>query len=106
MVTFYQFVRESLLTLQGATPKPLPMFKVECVQAIKKATGRTEFQRGILFEENGTGSAVWKVKPLPNQGSGVLSNMSVANCFIVLDETMGYREAGTIVDVQLFEGII
>ena len=106
MVTFYQFVREALLTLQGATPKPLPMFKVECVQAIKKATGRTEFQRGILFDENGTGSAVWKVKPLPNQGSGVLSSMSAANCFIVLDETIGNCEAGTMVNVQLLEGII
>ena len=102
MVTFYQFVREALLTLQGATPKPLPMFKVECVQAIKKATGRTEFQRGILFDENGT----WKVKPLPNQGSGVLSSMSAANCFIVLDETIGNCEAGAIIKVQTLDSFI
>ena len=102
MVTFYQFVSEALICLMGSTAKPLPMFKVECVQAIKKATGRTEFQRGILFEENGT----WKVKPLPNQGSGVLSSMSVANCFIVLDETIGNCVSGTMVKVQLLEGII
>ena len=102
MVTFYQFVREALLTLQGATPKPLPMFKVECVQAIKKATGRTEFLRGILFDENGT----WKVKPLPNQGSGVLSSKSMANCFIVLDDTVGNCDAGKMVSVQLLDGII
>ena len=102
MVTFYQFVREALICLMGSTAKPLPMFKVECVQAIKKATGRTEFQRGILFEENGT----WKVKPLPNQGSGVLSSMSAANCFIVLDETIGNCVSGTMVKVQLLEGII
>ncbi len=102
MVTFYQFVREALICLMGSTAKPLPMFKVECVQAIKKATGRTEFQRGILFEENGT----WKVKPLPNQGSGVLSSMSAANCFIVLDEIMGNCVSGTMVKVQLLEGIV
>jgi molybdopterin molybdotransferase len=102
MVTFYQFVREALLMLQGATPKPLPMFKVECTELIKKTTGRTEFQRSILFEENG----IWKVKPLPNQGSGVLSSMSMANCFIVLDETIGNCEAGKMVNVQLLEGII
>jgi molybdopterin molybdotransferase len=102
MVAFYQFVCEALLTLQGATPKPLPMFKVECTEPIKKATGRTEFQRGILFEENG----IWKVKPMPNQGSGVLSSMSMANCFIVLDETIGNCEAGEMVNVQLLEGII
>jgi molybdopterin molybdotransferase len=55
-----------------------------------------------LFEENG----VCKVKPLPNQGSGVLSSMSAANCFIVLDETVGNCEVGKFVQVQLLEGII
>ena len=102
MVTFYQFVREALICLAGSTAKPLPMFKVECVEAIKKAKGRTEFQRGILFEDAGS----WKVKPLLNQGSGVLSSMSAANCFIVLDDTVGNCDAGKMVNVQLLEGII
>ena len=102
MVTFYQFVRDALLALQGALPKPLPMFKVECTTPINKAMGRTEFQRGVLFDENG----IWKVKPLPNQSSGVLSSMSAANCFIVLDDTIGNCEAGKMVNVQLLEGII
>ena len=102
MVTFYQFVREALICLMGSQAKPSPMFRVECTEAIKKATGRTEFQRGILFDDNGT----WKVKPLPNQGSGVLSSMSAANCFIVLDETIGNCEVGKMVSVQLLEGII
>ena len=102
MVTFYQFVREALICLMGGQAKPLPMFKVECTEAIKKATGRTEFQRGILFDLDG----IWKVKPLPNQGSGVLSSMSAANCFIVLDDTVGNCDAGRMVSVQLLEGII
>ena len=102
MVTFYQFVREALICLMGSQAKPLPMFKVECTEAIKKATGRTEFQRGILFEDGGT----WKVKPLPKQGSGVLSSMSTANCFIVLDDTVGNCDAGKMVNVQLLEGVI
>ena len=102
MVTFYQFVREALICLMGGYAKPLPMFRVECVEAIKKATGRTEFQRGILFEDDG----IWKVKPLPNQGSGVLSSMSAANCFIVLDDKTGNCEAGKMVNVQLLEGLI
>lgn len=103
MVTFYQFVREALIILMGSTPKPLPIFKVECTQPIKKATGRTEFQRGILYlVEDGN----WKVKPLPNQGSGVLSSMSAANCFIVLDDTVGNCSSGEMVQVQLLEGLI
>jgi molybdopterin molybdotransferase len=102
MVTFYQFVQPALQALSGADARPMPYFNVECTQSIKKATGRTEFQRGILFESDGT----WKVKPLPNQGSGVLSSMSTANCFIVLDETVGNCEAGKMVSVQLLEGLI
>jgi molybdopterin molybdotransferase len=102
MVTFYQFVRQALLLLMGKTVKPTPMFVVECTESIKKGKGRTEFQRGILFEESGT----WKVKPLSSQGSGILSSMSKANCFIVLDETIGDCAPGTQVNIQPFEGVI
>lgn len=102
MVTFYQFVREALLMLQGATPKPMPMLMVECTEPIKKATGRTEFQRGVLYDDAG----VWKVKPTGNQGSGILSSMSAANCFIVLDEATGNCAAGELVKVQVMEGLI
>lgn len=102
VVTFYQFVRDALITLMGAYPKPLPTFHVECTQAIKKAAGRTEFQRGILYEENG----VWKVKPTGAQGSSILSSMSQANCFIVLDEATSHLNEGSMVCVQVLDGII
>ena len=104
MVTFYQFVREALLTLMGQpTTNPLPMFEVECTAPIRKLTGRTEFQRGILYtDEAGT----WKVKPTGAQGSAILSSMSLANCFIVLDETVGNLDAGAMVQVQVLQGFI
>ena len=103
MVTFYQFVQPALHALSGEACRPMPFFKVKCTASIKKATGRTEFQRGILSQ---TESGEWTVAPLPNQGSGVLSSMSAANCFIVLDETVGHCEAGTLVNVQILKGII
>jgi molybdopterin molybdotransferase len=104
MVTFYQFVREALLTLMGQpTINPLPMFEVECTAPIKKLTGRTEFQRGILYTDE---SGVWKVKPTGAQGSAILSSMSLANCFIVLDETVGNLDAGAMVQVQVLQGVI
>jgi molybdopterin molybdotransferase len=102
MVTFYQFVQPAIQALSGETCRPMPLFNVECTEAIKKATGRSEFQRGILFEDAG----VWKVKPLHNQGSGVLSSMSAANCFIVLDDTVGNCPAGTNVKVQALQSLI
>lgn len=102
MVTFYQFVRDALLYMMGAAAVPLPTFKVVCTEAIKKAQGRTEFQRGLLYQSDGN----WHVKPLLNQSSGVLSSMSYANCFIILGEQVGNLEAGQTVDVQAFEGFI
>ena len=104
MVTFYQFVRQALLTLMGQpSPSVLPILNAICVTPIKKLKGRTEFQRGILFlADNGT----WQVKTTGNQSSGVLSSMSQGNCFIVLNDDVGNIDAGAIVQVQLFDGLI
>ena len=104
MVTFYQFVRQAMLVLMGqANPAAIPMLNVICTSPIRKLKGRTEFQRGMLFVgEDGD----WQVKTTGNQSSGVLSSMSQANCFIVLDDDVGNVEAGTTVKVQLFDGVI
>jgi molybdopterin molybdotransferase len=104
MVTFYQFVRDALLILQGqGEVAPLPMFKVPLSAPIRKVPGRTEFQRGVLTPD-GTGG--FTVRTTGDQGSGILSSMSQANCFIVLDSATGDVAAGTPVDVQLLEGLI
>jgi molybdopterin molybdotransferase len=103
MVTFYQFVQPALQALLGEKCKPIPLLSTKCSLPIKKMTGRMEFQRGILSQNT---EGEWSVAPLPNQGSGVLNSMSLANCFIVLDETVGNCETGTMVKVQVLEGII
>jgi molybdopterin molybdotransferase len=104
MVTFYQFVREALLVLMGMQqPPPVPMFKAICTSAIKKAPGRTEFQRGILsLSPEGR----WTVRTTGDQSSSILSSMSQANCFIVLPDDQGNTAAGAEVDVQAFEGVL
>jgi molybdopterin molybdotransferase len=103
MVTFYQFVQSALLRLCGMDPLPeAHILRAECVSAIKKIPGRTEFQRGILFREGG----VIKVRSTGEQGSGILRSMSEANCFIILGDDVGNVPAGTVVDVQVLEGIV
>ena len=103
MVTFYQFVRDALLTLQGVNPLPVqPLLKAVCTSPIKKAPGRTEFQRGVLYPEDG----VFKVRVTGEQGSGILKSMSDANCFIMLHDHVGNVDAGTTVDVQVLDGVI
>ena len=104
MVTFYQFVRDALLVLMGVPqPSPIPILRVTCTSPIKKAPGRTEFQRGILSRgEDGR----WSVRTTGDQGSQILSSMGQANCFIVLPDEQGNMDPGCEVDVQVLEGII
>lgn len=104
MVTFYQFVRDALLALSGRDPvPPLPTFKVPCTSSLKKAPGRTEFQRGILSQD---ASGSWSVRVTGEQGSGILRSMAEANCFIILPTEQGNVTPGALVDVQVLEGII
>jgi len=102
MVTFYFFVRDALLHMMGATASPLPQMRVTSASAIGKKSGRTEYQRGILFQEN----REWKVRITGSQGSGILRSMSEANCMVILHPEQGDIEAGDTVDVVLFEGLV
>jgi len=101
MVTFYAFVREALLHLAGRADEVLPLLQVKSSVSLRKVPGRTEYQRGIVFRENGE----WKVRTTGQQGSGVLRSMSEANCFIVLEHERGNVQPGDPVSVQLFEGL-
>jgi len=103
MVTFYQFVREALLALAGrGAEAAAPLLEAAAAEPLRKVPGRTEYQRGILFREDGR----LKVRTTGQQGSGVLRSMSEANCFIVLDHGRGRVQAGEPVQVQPFEGLV
>ncbi|HNI09430.1 MAG TPA: molybdopterin molybdotransferase MoeA, partial [Thiobacillaceae bacterium] len=103
MVNFYQIVLDALVKLQGVDPlPPRPSFRVPSAAPIRKLSGRREFPRGVLFQEEGT----WKVRLSGNQGSGVLRSMAEANCFIVLPEESGSVAAGDLVEVQPFQGAL
>ena len=77
--------------------------RVRLSKPIKKVPGRTEFQRGILTSD---GAGAWSVHTTGDQGSGILSSMSRANCFIVLGDDVGNVAAGEMVEVQLLEGLM
>jgi molybdopterin molybdotransferase len=104
MVTFYEFVQDALRILQGRRDvAPMPTFNVPLAAPIRKAPGRTEFQRGILAPD---GRGGFTVRTTGDQGSGILSSMSQANCFIVLSADTGNCATGDLVAVQLLEGLI
>jgi molybdopterin molybdotransferase len=103
MATFYFIVREALLAMSGATPQTLPLISATSSQALSKRAGRTEFQRGIARRDAAGG---WHVVTTGPQGSGVLSSMSEANCFIILKHEAGNIDAGDKVDILPFDGLI
>lgn len=103
MVTFYQLVQPGLRRLMGEpAPAAPPMFSARSLSALQTRLGRTEFIRGVLARDE-SGELV--VRSTGGQGSGILSSMSEANCFIVLPPECGDTEPGAIVSVQPFHAL-
>ena len=103
MVTFYQFVVPALEKMSGITNKPIaPVFLARATQDLRKKPGRTEILRGIIEQDDRGG---WIVKTTGQQGSGILSSMSLANAFIILDHESSSIKAGEWVKVQPFAGL-
>ncbi len=103
MVTFYEFVQPALRRLMGENQQAVLRIKVPCVSRLKKRPGRIEFQRGIL-ERDANGLMV--VRKTGAQGSGILSSMAQANCFIILSMESTGVDPGELVDVEPFFGIV
>lgn len=101
MVTFSQFVQPALQRLAGEIADPPLSLPAVSTSALRKRAGRTEFQRGILSRNEDGSLTVCKTG---QQGSGVLTSMSHANCFIVLPAAQMRVEPGTTVTVQPFAG--
>ncbi len=104
MVTFYQFVQDALWKLMGRSEIPFAStIHAVCATALKKAPGRTEFQRGILYRNS---DGALSVRVTGEQGSGILRSMAEANCFILLPDSQGNVAAGSMVEVQPMEGLV
>jgi len=103
MVTFYQFVQPALRQLMGALPVEAVTVQAVCTDNLKKRPGRLEYQRGIL-QKNRAGDYI--VSKTGEQGSGILTSMTQANCFIILPVENDGFIAGETVEVQPFSSLI
>ena len=97
-----QLVIPALWRLSGVNSNDMPMMLT--VQAtlsadIKKATGRKDFQRGILTQSD---DGTFIVTSLSKQQSHRIKQLSQANCLIVLAQDIGNVSAGNMVTVQPF----
>ena len=104
MATFYQLVQPALQALAGM-PDPAPPLTMPAISAsaLRKKPGRREFQRGVLSR---AADGQFVVHRTGHQGSGVLSSMAAANCFIVLPEDAGPVSEGDEVTVQPFAAFV
>jgi molybdopterin molybdotransferase len=98
MLTFHLFVRPALWKLAGRRDLFPPRFHAVAMEPMSKKTGRREFKRGILSY---TGQR-WEVRITGPQGSGILTSMTLANCFVVIEEERGDVAAGDTVSVEPF----
>ncbi len=102
MVTFYQFVLPALYTLSTGRPYQPFLTHATSREALRKQPGRFEFLRGILKQEK---DGELSVTSTGQQGSGILTSMSRANCFILLPETDNDVTPGERLLVQPFNSL-
>ena len=100
MVTADILAIPALIKLQNCHSTPAITLKAKTITELKKSPGRMDFQRGVISYDN-TGELM--VNSTGSQGSGILTSISSANCYIVLPAEQGRVPAGEIVNVRLFE---
>ena len=103
MATFYQLARPAILKLSGVEPQVPILIRATSAATIKTKAGRSEFLRGVLSRDS---HGQYLVVKTGQQGSGILSSMTQANCFILVPEDAEVIEAGSQVDVQPFEALV
>lgn len=103
MVTFYMFVQPALRRLMGESETTPLLLQARSNSKLRKKAGRTEYQRGVLNHDE---SGRLTVSKTGSQGSGILTSMSNANCFIILPLEAESIEPGSDVTVLPFSAIM
>lgn len=98
-LTTYVLVQPVLAKLAGEKNwQPPQSMPAETRTAFKKRPGRTDYQRGVYTVKDGK----FVVESAGNQSSGAFTSMSVANCFVILEQDRGRVEIGETVTIQPF----
>lgn len=99
VVTYHQLVLPALRYFAGEDVEPDLSLRITTQSNLKKQPGRADFQRGILQAIKGEN----QVTTTGNQGSGVLSSIAKANCYILLEQERGSVSQGEAVTVIPFD---
>jgi molybdopterin molybdotransferase len=102
MVTFELFVTPAIDLLSGAEARALPLVEARLAETLKEKSGLAHFLPARL-EWRG---AVPEVKTLRWQGSGDITALSKANCFLVVPADRETIEIGESVSVLLRKDVV
>lgn len=98
-VTFETLVTPLLRKLAGQTLESPLLIPAIAAATFYKRPGRTDYQRSICFlGESGN----LMVKPNGKQGSGIMTSVANANCYVILEQLQSNVPQGAQVTVQLF----
>jgi molybdopterin molybdotransferase len=97
MVTFQLFVTAAIDVLGGSEARPLPLLQATLAEPLREKTGLTHFLPARLEWPNG--NAAPQVRALKWQGSGDVSALRHANCFLVVPADRQEIPAGDTVSV-------
>jgi molybdopterin molybdotransferase len=102
MVTFELFVAPAIDLLRGAEARALPLVEARLAEAMKEKPGLAHFLPARV-EWRG---AVPEVKAVRWQGSGDITALAKANCFLVVPADREKIEAGESVSVLLRKDVV
>ncbi|GAA5316095.1 MAG: molybdopterin molybdotransferase MoeA [Candidatus Pelagadaptatus aseana] len=99
-VTFHQLALPVLQKLAGErVSEPLSIQAIASAD-IRKSPGRLDFQRGNLTPNE---EGQLHVATTGQQGSGILSSISKADCYLILEREQGNHRQGDTINVQPFD---
>jgi molybdopterin molybdotransferase len=99
MVSFEQFVRPSLLKMQGHKKIFRQTIQAVCAQEVQKSAGFKHFIRAVVKKEKDQ----YIASVTGDQGSGILKSMVMANALIVMGENETRIKKGAVVTIQLLD---
>ena len=103
LVTLHQLAVPMLRKISGQVAQQPLRLKAVTQGKLRKRPGRMDFQRG-RFVISAAGDI--EVQATGAQGSGILTSMSEANCYIVLPQDSGSVEAGDVVMIEPFDSLL
>jgi len=102
IVTALLLAAPALLRLSGAEAEPITRVRAQLDHAVTHRPGREEYQRGRLFMTDD----ILHVSATGDQSSNRLASFAAANCLIRIPKQAGDLEAGSLVEVLPFRGLL